>query len=342
METSSAYLNKILSQAAKKNAILLHLTVGSKPQMKIGSQYVNADDSIVETETLEKIIEQVLTEKEMEKLQSGRELVTVKEIDKNLRFRINIYYQRSLPAITFYYVSDQVRSLQSLNFPPAIANFADAPSGLLIIAGNFGSGKTQTAASFIEEINKSQGKHIVTIEESIDRLFVSKESIVEQRQVGQDAPSFTDAIKYCLKEDLDLVFVNGAKEELDKCLIPIIELASGNSKVILEMNADSSVEIIDRLANILSKGLSPESSRYTLADNLFGIIVQKIIYGRGGEAFMAAEILIADPVVKSYIREGKFQQIESVIQTSKKEGMISMEKAINNLIQKGKISQQDL
>lgn len=342
METPQTYLIKLLQEAAKKNAVLLHLSVGASPQIKVGSRYLPADGSILEKETALKIIEQILSEEERLKLEQKREIVTVKEIDKNLRFRINIYFQKGLPAISFYYISDQIRELSSLNLPTSITDFIKASSGLLVVAGSLGSGKSSTAASIIEEINKSQAKHIVTIEEAVDRSFTSKESIIEQRQVGRDTLGYSEAIKYCLKEDIDLVYINGIRDELESGLLSIMELASGNSKVILELNADSSIEIIDRLSSILSKSLSEVSSRYTLADNLFGIIVQKLIYGRGGDANMAAEILIANSVIKSYIREGKYQQIESVIQTSKKEGMLSMEKSINDLIQSGKIKAEDL
>jgi twitching motility protein PilT len=323
METIQNYLSRILSAAVKKNAILVHFSIGNRPQVKIGGSYQPIDDAIVEKETAEKILNVSLSEEEKEKLNKEKEIVAVKELDKNLRFRIN-------------------RGLSEYNFPESLTSFISASSGLFVIAGSLGSGKTSTAFSFIEEINKNQAKHIVTIEDTIDRALVSRESIVEQRQVGRDAVSFSEAIKYCLKEDIDLVYINGIKDELEASLISIMELASGNSRVILELNADSSVEIIDRLVNILSKELSAESSRYILADNLFGIIVQKLIYSRAGEPNLAAEVLLANSVVKSYIREGKFQQIESVIQTSRREGMISMEKSIDDLLRGGKIRREDL
>ncbi|MFA6393925.1 MAG: ATPase, T2SS/T4P/T4SS family [Patescibacteria group bacterium] len=342
METPQSYLYKILSAAIKKNAILVHFSVGNRPQVKIGASYQPIDDAILEKEMAEKILNDILSDEEREQLGKDREIVAVKELEKNLRFRINIYFERNFPAFSFYHISGSNRELADCDFPESVTAFTSISSGLLVIAGSLGSGKTSTAFSFIEEINKNQAKHIVTIEETIDRVLAARGSIVEQRQVGRDAVSFRDAIKYCLKEDVDLVYINGIKDELDVCLISIMELASGNSRVILELNADSSVEIIARLVNILSKSLSAESSRYILADDLFGVIVQKLIYGRSGEPNMAAEILLANSVVKSYIREGKFQQIESVIQTSRREGMISMEKAVDELVRKGKIRKEDL
>ncbi|GEM_PF-6370737 len=342
METTQGYLSRILSAAVKKNAILVHFSIGNRPQVKIGGSYQPADDAVIGKETAEKILSEALSEEEREKLNKEREIVVVKELDKNLRFRINVYFEKNFPAFSFYFISGKNRDLSECGFPEAVTGFTSVSSGLLVIAGSLGSGKSSTAFSFIEEINKTQARHIVTIEETIDRVLAGRESIIEQRQVGRDALSFREAIKYCLKEDIDLVYINGIKDDLESSLISIMELASGNSRVILELNADSSVEIIDRLVNILSKDLSAESSRYILADNLFGIIVQKLIYSRGGEPNLAAEILLASSVVKSYIREGKFQQIESVIQTSRREGMISMEKSIDDLLRKGKIRKEDL
>ena len=143
--------------------------------------------------------------------------------------------------MTIYYLSDEIKSLTELSLPPELNKFFDLSSGLLIISGPYSSGKSTTAASFIEEFNRNKNKRIVTLEDPIERLFVSKKSIIEQRQIGVDVKNITEGLYYCLKEDIDLVYLSENMEIMDKCLPLILELASGNALVMLEINAQSSI-----------------------------------------------------------------------------------------------------
>lgn len=342
MEVPSIFLNRILTEAARKHAASLHLTVGNFPILRTeGKLKTMEGESIVTSEIIDKIINSFASEEEKEEFNKNKEIILVKTFAGNFRFRVNIFYQKNLPALSFHYIPEMIRILSDLRLPPIFNSLVKLNSGLFVIAGAYGSEKTTTAAAFIEEINKNYQKRIITIEDPIENLFVSKKSLIEQRQVGRDVKSVLDGLLYALEEDVDLVYVGKIRKGLKEAVPLIFELAAGNSLVILEMNADSSVRVIEKILDSFSKS-SQEAARYNLADILFGVIIQKIMPRIGGGMVSANEVLFANPAVKSLIREGKIYHLENIIQTSRREGMISMSKSIEELVRAGEVKIEDL
>lgn len=327
---------------AQKGASSLHLTVGSPPTIRVDNELIAIKgEDIASIELINKIINSLIDEEENKKLAKEKEAVLVKELAGSFRFRINIFYQKNLPAISFYYVPNAVKNIADLKLPQVLNEIIKLNSGLFVIAGPYGSGKTTTAIALIEEINKNYTKNIITIEDPIEYLFIGKKSIIAQRQVGRDVISFEDGLRYSLEEDADLIYAGEIKKEFQSAMPLILELAAGNSLVILEINADSSVRAVEKILASLEEKISAEAARYCLADVLIGVIVQRLIPRRGGGLVMVPEILLASSAVKSLVREGKIYQLDSVIQTSRKEGMISMEKSIEELLKSGEIREED-
>ncbi len=190
-------------------------------------------------------------------------------------------------------------------------------------------------------INQESKKYIITLEKPIEKIFINKRSIIEQRQVGKDVNSYLDGLKHVLEEDVDVVYLDEIKDDFNSALPFILELASGNSLVILEINAENSVRALEKIINLNCRDLSKESTHFILADVLFGVIAQKLIPNRKNELSLALEILLSNFAVKSLIREGNIYQLESIIQNSAEEGMISMEKSIKNLVISGKINERE-
>jgi len=343
MEVPSIFLNRILSETAKQGASSLHLSVGSVPMMRIGGNLISVNQAeILSLEILKKIIDSILNEDEQKQLVEDKEFIVVKTFADNFRFRTNLFYQKNLPSLSFYYIPAEIKSLDNLKIFASLKEIINLDSGLIIIAGANGSGKTSTAASFIEEVNKTAKKYIITLEDPIEYLFINKKSIVEQQQVGQDIKTYADGLKHCLEEDADLVYIDEVKKDFSSVWPLILELASGNCLVILEINAANSVRVIEKILDAGSQNVSSESARFSLADALVGIISQRLIPGRNGGQALAAEIVIANSAVKSLIREGKIYQLESIIQTSRGEGMVSLKKSIDNLLRENIISQEEV
>jgi len=344
MEVPSIFLNRILSEMVQKNGSDLHLAVGSPPMVRINGQFVpSAGQEMVNSEMINKITETFLDPDQIANLKETKGITLVKNIS-NFRFRINVFYQKGLLALSFHYIPGTIKSFGDLGLAEVCRNFLRASSGLLIIAGAYNSGKTTTAAALIEELNKSRALNIVTIEEPIEYLFISKTSLIMQRQIGIDVNTVANALDYCLSEDVDVVYVNEIRDDqvFNSSLPKIFELASGNCLVILEINADSSERVLEKVLAGISVNLPQEAARYNLADILIGVLVQKLVKRRGGGLILANEILLNNTAAKSLIREGKIYQLESVIQTSRKDGMISMDKSLNNLIESGEVRREDI
>jgi twitching motility protein PilT len=344
MEVPSILLHRILTEVAKKNASDLHLVIGSPPMIRINGEFAPlAGQDMMTNEVITKISEIFLSQEEIVKLAKDKNLTLVKNI-ANFRFRVNVFYQKGLLSLSFHYVSGVFKNFNELGLPEVCRSFLKENFGILVIAGAYNSGKTTTAASFIEEINKTKAKNIVTIEDPVEYLFVSKKSLITQRQVGSDVNTVADGLDYCLNEDVDVVYINEIKDEkiFDRSMPKIFELASGNCLVLLEVNADSSIRAIDKILTGIRENMSPEAARYNLADILLGVVVQKLVKRRGGGLILASEILLNAAGAKSLIREGKIYQLESIIQTSRKEGMITMEKSLASLVDLGEASREDM
>lgn len=344
MEVPSILLNRILSETVQQGGSDLHLAAGSPPMVRAQGQFAPLrGQDMLTAETISKIAETFLGPDEIAKLKENKSLVSVKNIS-NFRFRINIFYQKSQLALSFHYIPGAIKNFSELGLDAARDNFLKASNGLLIIAGAYNSGKTTTAASLLEELNKTAAKNIITIEDPIEYLFVSKKSLITQRQIGLDANTAIEALDYCLSEDVDAVYVNEIKDEriLKSALPKIFELASGNCLVILEINADSSAGVLEKILAAVADILPAEAARHNLADILVGVLVQKLVKRRGGGLILANEILLNNSAVKSLIREGKIFQLESVIQTSRREGMISLEKSLANLADLGEIRREEI
>ena len=345
MEIPSIFINRLLAETAKRKASSLHLTVGSLPKIRIDNQLVDLEkeDTIISSETIDKFIKTFLEEEEKKMLAANRELVTVKTFAGNFRFRVSIIYQKNLLSLSFYYIPDIISGLRELNLSPVLDKIKNNQSGLCIVAGPHRTGKTTTVAAILEDINKNLAKNIVTLENPIEYLFVNKKSIIEQRQIGQDVRSVVDGLNRCLQEDVDIVYVDIVREDEFKIIAPLIlDLASGNALVIWEINADSSVDAVEKVLEAAKQTLSAEAARYSLSDVLLGVFVQKLVPHRGGGLIPVMEIMLNNASVKSLIREGKIYQIASVLQTSLREGMINMEKSFAELVSQGEVKEEDI
>jgi len=341
MEVYNILFNRLLSETAKQKAIDLHLSVGSIPVLrKDGRLTPLENEKIIEQETLSQIVNSFLDENEQKILADNREITVIKVLGGHFRFKINIYYQKNLLATSFRLISEVAHDLQSLNLPPDLENFTNLSNGLFIVAGIYGSGKTATIAAFLEKINRTQKKRILTLESSIETVFINKKSIIEQRQLQKDVPNLLEGLKYCQHQDIDVLMISDITDEFTAVMPFILEIASGSSFVILEVNADSATRVIEKILESFPPNKT-ESTRILLADVLKGVIVQRLVPKNGGGQLLAYEFVVVNSAVASTIRENRLQQLATIIQTSGTEGMVSMNTSLINLVQSGQVSVED-
>ena len=204
MEVPSIFLNRILSETTKKGASSLHFSVGSQPLARVDGRLIKMEnEDIITSDAIGNILNSFISSEEKATLDKEKEVVIVKVFAGKFRFRVNAFYQKGLLSLSFNHIPGIIRSLEDLGLPNIFKEVINLKSGLLVVAGPHNSGRSTTAAAFIEELNKKEKKYIITIEDPIEYSFINKESIVEQRQVGRDVRSYSEGIRLCLDEDVE-------------------------------------------------------------------------------------------------------------------------------------------
>ncbi|MFH1598492.1 MAG: PilT/PilU family type 4a pilus ATPase [Patescibacteria group bacterium] len=337
--TEQVVINRILTRTAEYKASDLHLSIGNPPIVRVdGKLKALQGEKILTPDFIAQVAYSFLSEEQREILESEKEIVLTYAFQNKARFKINIFYQKGYLNISLRLIPDQIPDLKSLNLPENVNQFAMLTRGLVLVTGPFGSGRTTTAFSLVNEINKTRAEHIVTIEKPIEYLIVNDKSIVEQREVGRDTKSFEQALGLTLKEDVNVVLVS----EMDKpsVISTALGVADSGRLVIGLMNTDSVVKTIERIIESFSAD-EQIGIRGKLADNLQGVLTQRLIPKVGGGRVAVAEVLMPSPAVGTVIKDGAISQLNNILQTSREEGMISLDHSLAELVKSGEIAQED-
>ncbi len=332
-------IKNILTEVVKRGASDLHFSVGNNPILRIDDELVFLDDQeIVTQEFVQELSNFLLDVDKRQKLASNREIVLAYNFDNNLRFKINIFYQRGYLSVSLRYIPYQVPTLVSLKLNPILTDLVKKKNGLIIVSGPFGSGRSTTIAALIEEINRTRQEYIITIEDPIEYIFTNHKSVIEQREVGLDTNSYEEALKYFEEEDGDVLFL----EEMNKTeIIPaVLEIARGSSLVLSAISADSTSNTIARILDMFP-AYDQERIRDLLATSLQSVICQKVIPKIGGGLIVVQEVLIVNEAVKSIILSGNISSIDNIIQTSRNQGMVSFNSVLSELVNTSKITRED-
>ncbi|MFA6410905.1 MAG: PilT/PilU family type 4a pilus ATPase [Candidatus Buchananbacteria bacterium] len=328
-------INKILTAGAKQRASNVHLTVGAYPTLRIDEELVELkDEQIITNDFVTKLAQDWLDEFQQKKLLEKKEIIFIKEVAKQFRVKVNFFFQKGFLSASLRLIPAQVPPIINLGLPKSVYGLTDKKAGLIIVTGPYGSGRTTTVASIIEEINKSRKENIITVEEPIEYLFVNKESLIEQREVGRDVNSFTDALRYCQQADIDVVAigVTGEKETIPL----VLEFANSGRLAILTMETTSAIQTIEEIFSSFSAE-QQQRAPLLLSESLLAIITQRVVPKVGGGQVLAAEVLIANEAVRSLIREGRIKQINTILQSSRAEGMLSLDQSLAELVRSGEV-----
>lgn len=332
-------INNILAKASERKATDVHLVAGSSPVIRVDGRLVTlTEDPIMTPDTLSNIAASFLTQEGMEELTREKEIVTVYTWANRARFRIRVFYQKGFIALSLRWIPPFIRSPKDLGVPAAIIQLLNAENGLLIVTGPFASGRTTTAASLIETINQNRGHHIQTLEKPIEYLFTNDQSVIEQREVGRDVSSFKKGLHDIIDEDVDVLYLGAMYEQGIEEIV--LRLAEGGKLVIAIMDAENVVSALERFVT----NVAPEKRGWAqdlLSEVLIGITAQRLLPRVGGGLSLVSEVLTMTSAVRSSIKENKYGQLANIMQTSREEGMINMEKALQDLVRVGEISQKD-
>lgn len=332
-------INDILNAAAERKATDVHLVAGNNPVIRVEGHLITlVDQPVLTGDILMALAESFLSKENFEKLNRNKEVIAIYNWADRNRYRTKVFYQKGFLAISLRLISPFIRAPKDLGVPTSILQLLNRDKGLIIITGPFGSGRTSTAASLLETLNQNKGLHIQTLERPIEYLFSNNQSVIEQRSVGKDVNSFVEGLKNMLDEDIDAVFVDSAHEEGMEEII--LELAESGKLIIYIMDADSVTSALDRFIDSIS-GAKRDWAREILADVFLGAMAQRLLPRVGGGMIMSSEVLINNPAVRSSIRSDKLNQLNSIMQTSKDEGMSTLDKSLMELVRIGEITTED-
>ena len=337
-------IQDLLTLTIKNKASDLHLLVGLPPTFRIDGalRYLTTYPALKAVD-MESMIFSLLTPEQKELLLTNKELdfsfgykgKTPQELG---RFRINAYFEKGTLAAALRFLAPGVRTIEELSLPKICHEFAKIKQGFVLVTGPTGHGKSSTLAAIINEINLNKSCHILTIEDPIEYVYPKGNSIISQREMGIDTHSFDLALRSSLREDPDVVLIGEMRDP--ETMQAAITLAETGHLVFSTLHTNSASQSIDRIVDAFSADQRTQI-RIQLAATLQGIISQRLIPKIGGGRIPANEVLLGTPAVASNIRDGKSHLIDSVIQTSKDMGMITIDDSLAQLVKEGIITLDD-
>jgi len=314
----------------------LHIIPGNFPIMrKDGELFPLTQFDVLTAEDTKFILFSLLNEEGQKKLLKYKDLDFSFSLDEKRRFRCNVYLQIQGWAGAFRFIPNEIKGIEELNLPPILNEFIEKRQGFVLITGPAGVGKSTTLASLIDTINHQRSSHIITIEEPIEYLFISDKSIISQREIPIHSPDWHRALKATLREDPDVIMI-GELRDAESISIALTAAETGHL-VLATLHTNSASQTIDRIVDVLPEN-QKNQARLQLASTLIGIVSQRLVPRIRGGRVPACEVLVANNAVRNLIRENKIYQIDSVIDTSLSEGMISLERSLVNLVHVGEIS----
>ncbi|WP_216324600.1 type IV pilus twitching motility protein PilT [Deinococcus aestuarii] len=322
-------ITDILRVAADKGASDVILTVGLPPQFKLQGVYDPQGFSELAPTQTRKLMYSMMNEKQQRTFEEKRELDFSFALGEKARFRVNAFMQRGNVGGVLRLIPTRIKTAQEMGLPQQVVDIANAPRGLVLVTGPTGSGKSTTLAAMIDHINQTKRLHIVTIEDPIEFMHTHKNSIVNQREVGADTQSFNAALRAALRQAPDVILVGEMRDY--ETIKAAVTAAETGHLVMGTLHTNSAPESIDRIVDVFPEE-QQEQIRVQLAGNLVAVMTQQLLPKADGSGrVLAYELLIANPAVRSLIREGKTFQIVSTMQTGAREGMVTMDAFLANL-----------
>jgi twitching motility protein PilT len=317
----------------------LHLTAESKPMVRRRGELEPLDHHEVLTpEATRDLLYRILSTEQQKILETKRHIDMAYSIPGVGRLRVNVFFQRSALGAAFRMIPTEIRSLAELGLPSHLEALADKARGLVLVTGPTGSGKSTTLAALIDHVNTSRSEHILTIEDPIEFLHAHQMCIVNQREVGFDTPSFSEALRAALRQDPDVILV-GEMRDLETISTALTAAETGHL-VFATLHTQSAPMTIDRVIDVFPAE-QQDQVRIQLAGTLQGIVSQNLVPTADHIGRVAAlEILLPDDAVRNLIRQGKVEQIYSVMQTGTSRGMQTMEQSLADLIIRGVITRE--
>ncbi|MDP3900467.1 MAG: type IV pilus twitching motility protein PilT [bacterium] len=330
-------IDSLFTTAVEKKASDIHLVAGLKPIVRIDGVLHPLDQKGMSSSLIKELVFKMLTAEQKERLLKNKDIDLSYQVTDNGRFRVNIYFEKGNLGLVARIIPDKIKTMKELNLPEVVYDLLSREQGFILVTGPTGCGKSTTLAAMIEEINTHFKKNIITLEDPIEFLFKPNKSIIVQRELGFDIPSFASGLRHIVRQDPDIIMV-GEMRDLET-VAAAISLAETGHLVLATLHTYSAAQTIDRIIDIFPP-YQQDQIRSQLSAVLTMVISQRLLPKENGGRVAAREMLINTPAVGNLIRENKIAQVDHVIETSAKEGMITMDKSLKNLYKDGLIAKE--
>ncbi len=318
----------------------LLISCGSRPRIRKDGhlELLDGDSQVLEPADTRRMVREILDAKQWKELEKKRHVDFSFTWQNRARIRGNAYHQRNSIAAAFRLLPLVIPSFDMLGIPEAVHRLLERQHGLILVTGPTGSGKSTTQAAMIDHINSTRPYHVITIEDPIEYVHQHRLSIVDQRQVGEDTPSFADGLRAAFREDPDVVLI-GEMRDLET-ISAAVSIAESGHLVLATLHTNDAPQALDRIIDSYL-GAQQQQVRIQLASCLAGVIYQQLLPAAGGGRVAAFEVLIANVAVRSMIKDGRTDQIRSVLQTGLREGSQTLDRSLNQLLRAGLITERD-
>ncbi len=330
-------IDTIFKHAVEAGASDIHLLVGKPPIIRVDGELKDTDFPMLSRKVTEDLIHSMLSEHQRELFLTEKELDLSYELPSVSRFRVNLHIERGNPALAARIVSSRIATMEDLVMPEVVYDLVRLPQGLILVTGPTGCGKSTSLAAMVSLINKERRAHIITLEDPIEFLHTSDQSIIKQRQLSTDFLSFPEALKHVLRQDPNVIMV-GEMRDLET-VAATITLAETGHLVLATLHTLNAAQTVDRIIDIFPP-YQQTQVRLQLSLSLRGVISQQLLPKKGGGRVASREIMINTPAVSNLIRENKIAQIKSVIQTSAEDGMTTMDQDLKRLFKDNLIDRE--
>jgi twitching motility protein PilT len=330
--------HKILKTAVEGGASDIHLKVGTPVIFRINRELIAVDAPFPTLDWMNKIVEAITPAHLKKRLDEEREIDFSYFVPEVGRFRTNLFQQRNQWCLAMRYVKTHVPSFEELGLLPQIKKIAEAPRGIVLVAGSTGSGKSTTLAAMIEHINNNYKKHIVSLEDPVEFSFEDNQSVIEQREIGLDTLTYHHALKHVLRQDPDIIMVGEMRDDIS--FTAAMSAADTGHLVLSTLHTTTAALSVTRILDFF-KAEEREQIRRQLAGTLRGVVCQRMVGTVEGKMTPALEILLNSPLVRKLIEENRLDKLSAAIETGTDDGMISFNQSLFNLVKSGRVTEKE-
>jgi twitching motility protein PilT len=331
-------ITELLTFGVQQGASDCHLSAGEPPMIRIDGDLKKLDNPALTKEEVHALVYDIMNDAQRRSFEENHECDFSFELGKVARFRVNVFLQRKGEGAVFRTIPTKVMSLEELGMPPILKQLCEKDKGLILVTGPTGSGKSTTLAGMVDYMNNSFEGHILTVEDPIEFVHISKKCLVNQRELGPHTHSFANALRSALREDPDIILV-GEMRDLDTIQLALTAAETGHI-VFGTLHTSSAPKTVDRIIDVFPPNQQAQI-RAQFAESIEAVITQTLLKKKVGGRVAALEILTGTTAVRNLIREGKIHQIPGTMQVSQKDGMQTMDMALTNLVTRGIVTREE-